>query len=135
VKLNYSLGRLHGGVAGRFESGAKKEAMPYNKEIDARIIKIIGRWKNMAVKKMFGGVCHLLGGNMVCGVYKDFLILRLGEKEALAALNQPHTKPFDVTGKPMKGWVMVDGVGFITDAELQNWLNKARDFATTLPPK
>jgi TfoX/Sxy family transcriptional regulator of competence genes len=109
--------------------------MPYNEEIDVRIQKIVGRWKNTAVKKMFGGVCHLLGGNMVCGVYKDFLILRLGEKASLEALKQPHTKPFDITGKPMKGWVMIAGGGFKTDAELQNWLNKARDFVKTLSAK
>ena len=47
--------------------------MPYNEEIDARIRKIVTRWKNAEAKKMFGGVCHLLNGNMVCGVYKIIL--------------------------------------------------------------
>ena len=42
--------------------------MPYNEEIDDRIRKIVGRWKNTDARKMFGGVCHLLNGNMVCGV-------------------------------------------------------------------
>ena len=86
--------------------------MPYNEEIDSRIQKILARWKNTKAKKMFGGVCHLLTGNMVGGVYKDYLILRLGAKASPEALKQPHTKPFDITGKPMKGWVMVDGGGF-----------------------
>ena len=45
--------------------------MPYNEEIDARIRKIVTRWKSAEAKKMFGGVCHLLNGNMVCGVYKE----------------------------------------------------------------
>ena len=48
--------------------------MPYNQEIEARIRKAISRWKNIAHKNMFGGVCHLLNGNMFGGVYKDFLI-------------------------------------------------------------
>lgn len=109
--------------------------MPYNEEIDARIKKIVSRWKNTDVKKMFGGVCFLLNGNMVCGVYKDYLILRLGEKASFEAMKQPHTKPFDITGKPMKGWVMVDGAGFKTDNKLKFWLDKARGFAKTLPPK
>ncbi len=52
--------------------------MPYDEEIETRISKAISRWKNTESKKMFGGFCHLLGGNMFCGVYKDFLILRLG---------------------------------------------------------
>ena len=109
--------------------------MPYNEAIDARIRKIVKRWKNTEAKKMFGGVCHLLNGNMVCGVYKDYLILRLGEKAAAQALKQPHTRPFDITGKPMKGWVMVAGTGFKTDDSLKSWLNEARTFVKTLPPK
>ena len=109
--------------------------MPYNEEIDARIRKIVSRWKNTDAKKMFGGVCHLLNGNMVCGVYKDYLILRLGEKESGKSLKLSYTKPFDITGKPMKGWVMVEGRGFKTDEKLKSWLLKARTFVKTLPPK
>ena len=109
--------------------------MPYDEEIDVRIRKLVSRWKNTDAKKMFGGVCHLLNGNMVCGVYKDYLILRLGEKEATKALKQSYTKPFDITGKAMKGWVMVEGKGFKTDEKLKSWLIKARTFVKTLPPK
>ena len=109
--------------------------MPYNEEIDARIRKIVNRWKNTDAKKMFGGVCHLLNGNMVCGVYKDYLILRLGEQASREALKQPHARPFDITGKPMKGWVMLEGQGFKTDDQLKSWLNQARGFVKTLPPK
>lgn len=109
--------------------------MPYNAEIDARIGKITAHWKNTKAKKMFGGVCHLMNGNMVCGVYKDYLILRLGEKAAADALKKSDTRPFDITGKPMKGWVMVEDRGFETDDKLKDWLERARDFVQTLPPK
>jgi len=109
--------------------------MPYNEEIDARIRKIVSRWANTDAKKMFGGVCHLLNGNMVCGVYKDYLILRLGEKDSIKALEQPFTKPFDITGKPMKGWVMVENQGFKHDDKLKSWLSKARAFVKKLPSK
>ena len=100
--------------------------MPYNEEIDARIRKVVTRWKNSDAKKMFGGVCHLLNGNMVCGVYKDYLILRLGEKESAKALKQSYARPFDITGKPMKGWVMVAQDGFAKQGQLDAWLNQAR---------
>ena len=84
---------------------------------------------------MFGGVCHLLNGNMVCGVYKEFLILRLGVDNAEQALNLPFVKPFDITGKPMKGWVMLEKDGFTTEDALRDWLNQAKDFVLTLPAK
>ena len=109
--------------------------MAYNEELDARIKKIVSRWKNTADKKMFGGVCHLLGGNMFCGVYKDFLILRLGEENSKEAMKLPFVRPFDITGRPMKGWVMVDKGGLETEEALKQWLEKAREFASGLPPK
>ncbi|MBT8365047.1 MAG: TfoX/Sxy family protein, partial [Deltaproteobacteria bacterium] len=91
--------------------------------------------KNSEAKKMFGGVCHLLNGNMLCGVYKDFLILRLGEKASSAALKKAYARPFDITGKPMKGWVMPEQRGFKSTDQLRSWLNQAKDFVKSLPPK
>ena len=107
--------------------------MPYNQELDDRINAAITGWGTTR-KKMFGGTCDLINGNMMCGVYKDYLILRLGEEQGETALSQPHTKVFDITGKPMKGWVMVEQAG-LTETALGEWLLKARRFAETLPPK
>jgi hypothetical protein len=109
--------------------------MAYNEEIERRINRIVLNWKNTARKKMFGGGCHLLNGNMYSGVYKDFLILRLDEEDFRNAQESPFVKPFDITGRLMKGWVMVEQGGFKTDPELEVWLSKVRRFVETLPPK
>lgn len=109
--------------------------MPYDEAIDARIKKVVATWKNTSHKKMFGGVCHLLNGNMFCGVYREFLILRLGEEAAADALEQTHVNVFDITGKPMRGWVMVSRAGFESDRTLKSWLDKAAAFVAALPPK
>ena len=109
--------------------------MAYNEKIDALIKKIISSWENTDCRKMFGGVCHLLNGNMFCGIYKDFLILRLGEESAENALGLPYVRPFDTTGRPMKGWVMVESEGFNSDNTLKDWLNQAKEFVRTLPSK
>jgi TfoX/Sxy family transcriptional regulator of competence genes len=109
--------------------------MAYDERLENRILSVIDGWKNVSAKKMFGGVCHLIAGNMFCGVYKSFLILRLGERQAAEALSQSHVKPFDITGKPMKGWVLVEPQGLETRDALRDWLKKARAFALTLPPK
>jgi TfoX/Sxy family transcriptional regulator of competence genes len=107
--------------------------MPYSEALDSRIIRALSGW-GVARKKMFGGTCHLIHGNMMCGVYKDSLVLRLGEEEAGRALKEPHVTPFDVTGKPMKGWVMVEKDGF-EGQRLDRWLEKARTFVENLPSK
>jgi TfoX/Sxy family transcriptional regulator of competence genes len=109
--------------------------MAYDEELDRRIKKIVSRWKGTADKKMFGGVCHLLNGNMFCGVNKNLLILRLGEDKSKNALALPHVRPFDITGKPMKGWVMVADDGCKSDPELKAWLDQAKEFVRTLPKK
>ena len=109
--------------------------MTYDEMLENRILSTIDGWRRVSAKKMFGGVCHLIHGNMFCGVYKEFLILRLGEAAAAEALSKAHTRPFDITGRPMKGWVMLEPKGIETDDALTLWLNKARAFAQTLPPK
>jgi TfoX/Sxy family transcriptional regulator of competence genes len=109
--------------------------MPYDEEIESRINEVISRWENTESKKMFGGICHLLGGNMFCGVYKDFLILRLGEEESKGAMKLRFVHPFDITGKLMKGWIMVEKEGFKGEDVLKDWLPKAKEFARTLPSK
>jgi hypothetical protein len=83
---------------------------------------------------MFGGTCHILRGNMMAGVYKDYLILRLGEQAAEDALGKPFARPFDITGRPLRGWVMVEAAGVEGDA-LECWLALAREYAESLPPK
>ena len=109
--------------------------MPYDEELEMRIKGLVSSWQNTDDKKMFGGICHLMDGNMFCGVYKDFLILRLGEEAAQSALQKPHVRPFDITGRPMKGWVMVASAGFKTEKALKGWLIQARAFVQTLPAK
>lgn len=84
---------------------------------------------------MFGGLCFLLNGNMLVGVWKESLIVRCGAEEAEKALEKSSVSPFDVTGKPMKGWIMVSNEGFDRDADLQAWLGLAEQFVATLPPK
>ena len=86
-------------------------------------------------KKMFGGVGLLLNGNLACGVNKDNLIVRVDPEKHTALLRKPHAKPFDLTGKPMKGWLLVEADGVKTDKQLSAWVKEGVEFALTLPPK
>jgi TfoX/Sxy family transcriptional regulator of competence genes len=86
-------------------------------------------------KKMFGGVGFLLNGNLACGVNKDDLIVRVDPEKHDALLKKPHAKPFAITGKPMKGWLLVDPKGCKTDEQLSTWVKQGIEFASTLPPK
>ncbi len=107
--------------------------MAYDLELDARVEEIVTAW-GASRKKMFGGTCYLLNGNMVAGVLGDSVILRLSTEEGEAALKQPNVRPFDISKNPMSGWVMVGPDG-LDDASLDDWLEQARDFVATLPAK
>ena len=84
---------------------------------------------------MFGGDAFLLHGNMLVAVWNDSLIVRLGVDLVSAALQQPHVGPMDLTGKPMKGWVIVTAEGLDEDADLKTWVRLAISFVKTLEPK
>ena len=86
-------------------------------------------------KKMFGGVGYLLHGNMACGVIKDDLIVRVDPEKHAALLKKPHARPFDMTGRPMKGWLVVAADGLKTSRQLSAWIQEGVEFAVTLPPK
>ena len=77
----------------------------------------------------------LLRGNMCFGVYKNYLILRLGEEPAKKALTKKEVKPFDITGRAMKGWVMVAPAGIRVEKSLEAWVKQAIDFVCELPRK
>ncbi|MCG8394731.1 MAG: TfoX/Sxy family protein [Pseudomonadales bacterium] len=86
-------------------------------------------------KRMFGGLCFLLAGNMCCGILGDRLIARVGPAAYPALLNQPGAGEMDFTGRPMKGMIMVDADVVADDAVLRQWLKRCLDFVLTLPPK
>jgi TfoX/Sxy family transcriptional regulator of competence genes len=86
-------------------------------------------------KKMFGGIGFLLNGNMACGVNKDNLIVRINPEKQENLLKKPHAKPFDLTGKLMKGWLLIEANGFKTDKQLSAWVREGVEFASTLLPK
>jgi TfoX/Sxy family transcriptional regulator of competence genes len=109
--------------------------MSFDEKLAARIRTHLGKRTGVAERKMFGGITFLLQGNMCCGVHRDSLIVRLGPEEADRALAEPHTRVFDLTGRPMKAWVEVDPKGVATDAQLMKWVDRAAQWAGSLPSK
>ena len=80
--------------------------------------------------KMFGGIGFMLNGNMAVGVHGDELIVRIAPERTDEALAKPHTRVFDMTGRPMQGWLLVD-----SEADLDAWIAEGAAYASSLPPK
>jgi TfoX/Sxy family transcriptional regulator of competence genes len=86
-------------------------------------------------KKMFGGLAFLVNGNMSVGVHRKELIVRLPPEETDTALQEPGARIFDITGRPMKGWLLVGGAGIQEPASLKRWIRRGVSFASSLPRK
>jgi hypothetical protein len=85
---------------------------------------------------MFSGLAFLLNGNMLVGVRKDSLLVRLGPDQSDEALKEAHVSEFQIRGRgTMKGWVVVGLEGVQSDEQLNDWIQRAVKFVGTLPAK
>ena len=111
--------------------------MAYDEGLAQRIREVLDELSLPALveKRMFGGIAFMLQGNLACGVLKDEMIVRVGPERYEEAVTRPHTRPFDFTGRPMKGWVMVAADGYESDDDLEGWVQQGVDFALSLPAK
>jgi TfoX/Sxy family transcriptional regulator of competence genes len=90
---------------------------------------------DVSERRMFGGLAFLVGGHMACGIVGNDLMLRLGEAGADAALDRPHVRPMDFTGRPIRTMVYIAGDGIVADSALRRWVERAVEYVRTLPPK
>lgn len=109
--------------------------MAFDEALAARVRSVLADTEGLAEKRMFGGIAFLLGGNMCCGVHGDELIVRLAPERAEEALGEPHVRVFDLTGRPMKGWLLIGPGGVENEDDLSSWLDQAVAFAGSLPAK
>ncbi len=109
--------------------------MAFDESLAARIRHALARKKGVVEKTMFGGACFLLNGNMLVGVWREFLIARLGADQGDEALLEPHVRKMDITGKPMKGWIKVEPEGVEDDVPLKKWIQQAVKFVGKLAGK
>jgi hypothetical protein len=109
--------------------------MAYDEGLAQRIREVLDDLPGLVEKKMFGGVGFMVRGNMACGVNGNDLIVRVGPERHEEALARPHARVFDLTGRPMTGWVTVAPGGYETDEALKGWVQQGVEFALSLPVK
>jgi hypothetical protein len=109
--------------------------MAYDLALAKRLDQLLLGRPGLRATRMFGGVGYLLNGNMCVGIWKDCLILRVGQAAAALLLDRPWAGPMDITGRPMKGWVMVSPEGFQEERELAGLVDHALKFVSGLPVK
>ena len=109
--------------------------MAYDEKMADRVRACLARRQGVSEKKMFGGLCFLVRGHMVCGVTSGDFMVRVGAENHDKALARAHARPMDFTGRPMKGMVFVGAKGTRTKDSLKRWVDLGVAHAKTLPPK
>ena len=109
--------------------------MPYDEKLAERVRAVFQSEPGYTEKKMFGGICFMIGRNMALGVTGSDLMVRPGPDDFEDALMLPHARPMDFTGRPMKGFVYVGPEGIATEAALAEWVERGASYARSLPAK
>lgn len=109
--------------------------MAFDEKLAYRMRNLLQHSPGFAEKKMFGGIAFMIHGNMACGVHGDRVIVRLNPDGYEEALAKHHVAVFDLTGKPMRGWITVSPEGVAADEDLEIWVQQGLSFALTLPEK
>jgi TfoX/Sxy family transcriptional regulator of competence genes len=107
----------------------------FDEQLGEKVRSVVKGQRGLVEKKMFGGLAFLINGNMSVGVHKNELIVRLPPEETDSALKEPGARIFDITGRPMKGWLMIGGAGLKNETALKNWVKRGVSFASALPKK
>lgn len=109
--------------------------MAYDEGVAQRLREIFTDRLDVEEKKMFGGLAFMMRGHMCCGVLNDTLMARVGPAQYARALEQPHAREMDFTGKALRGFVYVAPAGFESDDDLLRWVKRCEMFVSSLPPK
>ncbi|KAA3662844.1 MAG: RNA methyltransferase [Calditrichaeota bacterium] len=109
--------------------------MAYDEGLAQRIREMVQNHPGITERKMFGGLAFMDRGNMCCGIIRSELMVRVGAEKYTEALEDPHAREMDFTGKALRGYVYVAENGIDSDIGLHFWIKKGLDFTATLPAK
>lgn len=110
--------------------------MTYDEQLADRLRDILTGEPGLTEQKMFGGLAFLVNGHLaVAASNQGGLLLRADPERAEELLGEPHTSPFVMRNREMRGWLRVEPDGVATDEDLERWAEIGAGYARTLPPK
>ena len=109
--------------------------MRFDEGLAERIRDVLAKVPDVTEKRMFGGLCFMVAGNMCCGIVDEMLMARVGAEQYAECLVLPYAREMNFTGRPLKGIVYVDPKGIGEDADLNDWIGRCLNFTQSLPSK
>lgn len=109
--------------------------MAFDETLARRVRRLLDSRPDLVEKHMFGGICFMIRGRMLCGIIDDTLMVRLDADEADRVADLPHVRPMDFTGKPMRGYLFVDAEGIGSPNALRTWVDRCVRHLESMPIK
>lgn len=107
--------------------------MAYDERLADRVRRVLASRDDVVEKSMFGGIAFMVRGHMTVGLVDDDLVVRVAPADGERLLSEPHARPMDFTGRPMRGWIYVEPAGVSTPAALTRWIGRALDHTDAKP--
>jgi TfoX/Sxy family transcriptional regulator of competence genes len=109
--------------------------MAYDEKLADRIRGMLAGRRGLNEREMFGGIGFTIDGKMVAGVHGKELITRVPSEEHDKAVKETGARTFDITGRPMTGWLLVGPAGTSNGPPLKKWVERSVSYVATLPAK
>lgn len=110
--------------------------MAYDEDLAERVRELLAMTAGVDEKRMFGGLSFLVHGHMaVCVSGAGGLMVRVPAEDTAALLTRAHVEPMIMAGRETRGWVRVAAAGVTTKRQLQPWVTRGVEYASSLPPK
>jgi len=123
-------------VAADENAAGDNPGVAYDEDLANRIRELIAGEPDLSEQSMFGGLAFLVAGKMsVAASGQGGLMVRVDPEETDVLLAKPHARPFEMSGRPMQGWLRVDAEGVRTKRQLEPWVKRGVAYARALPPK
>lgn len=108
--------------------------MAYSERLANKIRERLADLPNLEEKEMMGGLTFMYNNKMCVGIIKDELMCRIDPGIYETALEKNGCRPMDFTGRPMKGWVIINEEGMKNKKDFDYWIDLALDFNKSAKP-
>lgn len=102
--------------------------MAFSEALAERVRHTLQHSEHVKELNMFGGLCFMVDDKMCVGIMKDELMCRVDPLKMDELLERGHCKLMEFTGRPMKGFLIVEPAGFESQHQLETWVNLCLEY-------
>ena len=102
--------------------------MAYNEKLAEKIRTSLASTKKVIEKEMMGGLTFMVDDKMCVGIIKDEMMCRIDPTLQEEVLSKKGCRIMDFTGRPMKGYIMIDESGMRSTKEFEYFIDLCLSF-------